>query len=108
MSTTIQVSLIFIKVEKNADYIWSLIILQEALKEYLLPEFMLTGHELELINAVAKFFTTKSFFLRTCYININDVQACKKYFSANKILTEFYSAGKKFLNFINISKYESA
>ncbi len=63
ISTTIQLVLVFMKAEKEADYLWALSTLYKAFKEDLLPKIMLIDCELAFINTINKIFSTTSFFL---------------------------------------------
>ena len=84
MSTTIQVALVFMKAEREADYVWALTILREVLGEDSLPEVMLTDRELALIKAIHQLFPTTSLFLCRWHINKNVVKACKKHFPSEE------------------------
>lgn len=108
ISMTIQVAFVFMKAEKEADYVWALTILQEALGEDSLSKVILTDCELALINAIYELVPTTSFFFYRWHINKNVVKACKKHFLSEEVWTEFYSAWGMVLNYIAIPTYKTA
>lgn len=108
MSTTIQVALVFMKAEKETDYVWVLTILRKALREDSLLKVIQTDRELAFITALYEFFPTTSLFFYKWHIIKNDVKAYKKHFSSKEVQTEFYSALGMLLNSINIPLYEAA
>lgn len=62
ISTIIQVALIFIKIKKETDYLWALIILHKAIRENSILKIVLTNHKLVFINTIDIIFLITSFF----------------------------------------------
>lgn len=106
MSTTIQVALVFMKSEKETDYLWALTTLCEGLGEDSLSEVMLTDRQLAIINAKDKLFPTTSLFPFRWHLQKNVVKVSKKNFPTEKACIEFYSDWESLLNSIDICVYE--
>ena len=99
---TIQIGLVFMSREKQADYKWALGKLKEVMTELGIPEptVVVTDRELALMNALDALFLCSDHILCRWHVNMNVLAKCKKHFPGPKKVDGKWRRHAKFAAFL--------
>jgi hypothetical protein len=90
-NTTFSICFVFLKEEKEADYVWALQQVYRLFSNGNLPETIVTDRELALMNALRRLFPNSTNLLCAWHINKNVTAKCKPSFGSGEDWERFLS-----------------
>jgi hypothetical protein len=96
-NTTFSICFVFLKEEKEADYVWALRQVNAIFSAENLPETIVTDRELALMNALRVVFPSSTNLLCVWHINKNVAVKCKSFFANGEDWERFLSMWVKVL-----------